>query len=304
MTYCNQEQKMNMPCYFQEGFTPQSGIDTITIWVHPVIINCPDQFHEQGNNNQPINLRFKREKALKTNSPIRTNYLVDIQAEAIDPNNDIRDQVLSILINLTHVGTLYCPQSGRHISDLKSFFYSNFDRLFALDRLDFYFDLMNDDMRLVGEANPDYPNTRYSSGNPSVLKAYFRTERLRQKQHISYEDIENMDYKARIEFSLRRANCDFLNICNLEGSYEYVFLRYLPFLARKWHDYRYQIVEVEERNLSYAHHLRKIITTAGHRIPHYNNNNLLQTPLKPIPYKTAKMNEVDNNFIAQFYGRS
>ena len=293
---------MNFPYYFKEGFTPQSGIDTITVWLHPEIINRFDQFHERGNNNLPVNLRFSREANSKTNIVYRTDFFVDIQAEVINPHCDILDQVLSILVGLAYKGILYYSQLGQHINDLMGFFKFSFDRLFAIDTLDFYFDLRDGDMRLLGNPNPDYPTTRYSPGNPSVLKAYSRTERLRQKRHISYEDIENMEYPNRIEFSLRRANCDFLNAKNLTGTYENVFLRYLPFLARKWHDHRHKVVKVEERNLSYAHHLCQVIAVARQRIPQYND--LLRAPLKPIPYKKAKMNEVDYNFTPQFYGRA
>jgi hypothetical protein len=292
---------MNFPCYFQEGSTPQSGIDTITVWLHPAIINCFNQFHERGNNNQPINLRNKKEIAYKTNTHIRTNCFVDIQAEVIDPYNDIFEQVLSILVGFTHEGILRYPQLDQHINDLKSFFYWNFDRLFSLDALDFYFDLRDGDMRLLGIPNPAYPTTRYSQGYPSVLKAYFRNEKLRQKMHISNDELENIACPNRIEFSLCRDNCQFLNAHNLAGSYENVFLRYLPFLARKWHDYRHQVVEVAERNLPYAHHLRQVIAVASQRIPQYD---LLPTPQKPIPYKTAGKNEVDYNFIAHYYSRS
>ena len=292
---------MNFPFYFQEGFTPQSGIDTISVWLHPAIINRFDQFHEQGNNNQPINLRFSKEFNSKENIAYGINYFVDIQAEAINPDYDILDQVITILVGLTNYEILHYPQLGQHITDLKGFFYCNFDRLFSIDRLDFYFDLRENDMRLLGEPNPACPNTRYSQGYPSVLKAYSRTAKLRQKRHVSYEDIENMDYPNRIEFSLRRSNCDYLNANNLVGSYENVFLRYLPFLSRKWHDYRYQVVEVDVRNLSYAHHLRQVIAVASHRIPQYDL--LLKSPPKPILYKTAKKNEVDYNFIPQFYSR-
>jgi hypothetical protein len=88
---------MNFPCYFQEGSTPQSGIDTITVWLYPNIINRFNQFHERGNNNQPISLRFSKEINSKTNVAYSTNYFVDIQSEAIDPDYNILDQVLTIL---------------------------------------------------------------------------------------------------------------------------------------------------------------------------------------------------------------
>jgi len=293
---------MNYPCYFKEGFTPQSGIDTITIWLHPEIINHPQLFHERGSNNQGINLRYKKEMLHGTEKVIRTNFLVDIQAETINPNDDIFDQVLSILNYLTYSGILHRPRGRSIYDDLKCFFQTNFARLFALDRLDFYFDLRREDMRLLGEPNPDFPNTRYSSLHSSVLKAYLRDEKLRQKRHIAYGEIDNMDYPSRIEFSLCRDNCKYLNAYNLIGTYDYIFLRYLPFLARKWHDHRCKVVEVAERNIDYSHDLRQIITVAGRQIPQYTE--LLETPPKPIPYKNAGRNETDYNFIAEFYGRS
>lgn len=284
--------------YYKETFTPQSGIDTITIWIHPSIISNYCHFHEYGDNNKAINLRYKKEINYRTQKLIRTNFLVDIQAEALDPNNDIYDQILNILCFLAFNGTLHCPQK-RDICDLANFYRINFDRLYALEKLDFYFDLRNDDMQLLGKPHPNYPNTRYSSVNPSVLKAYYRPERLRQKHNISYKDIDNMEYPARIEFSLCRENCKFLNMQNLAGTYENIFLRYLPFLARKWINYRREVVEVKERNIHYNHHLQQIIAVAGQRIPHYNF--LLEAPIKPIPYKAAKKDEIDYNFISDFY---
>jgi hypothetical protein len=289
---------LNYPCTFAEGFTPQSGIDTISIWIHPAIINQRDMFHEYGNNNAKINLRYKPEINHRNGNYIRVNFFFDIQSEAINPNQDIFDQILNIITQMAFDGILCLPNDSYQY-DIKNFFRVNFDHLFALDGLDFYHDLRSDDMVLLGNPNPKYPNTRYSSIYPSVLKAYLRTERLRQKRHTPYEEIDNIDYPARIEFTLRRGNCDYLNIRNLTGTYENVFLQYLPFLARKWLDYKHGVVEVASvRDLSYAHDLRQIIAVAGHRIPHPD---LLKAPLKPIPYKQARKNETDLNWVAGFY---
>jgi hypothetical protein len=274
-----------MPCHLKEGFTPPSGIDTITIWIRPDIITRSDMFHEYGNINQTVNLRFKKQVDPRTKAIYGTDFFIDIQAEAVDPNYDIKEQVVSILSSMAYDGIIHYPQMDNYINSLRDFFYYNFDRFFALQNLDFYFDLRDEDMHLLGESNPAYPNTRYSLHYPPVLKAYNRREKLKQKKHIPYEEIENMDYPARIEFSLCRDNCDYLNMHNLNGSYENVFLQYLPFLARKWRDNRYEVVKVEERNITYDHHLRQVITVAGQRIPHYT---LYSTPLKPIPNKQVK----------------
>ena len=288
---------MNHTVYYKEGATPVSGIDTISIWLHPDIINRPEHFHERGNNNSPVNLRYKKEFAYGFQFPIRTNYLIDIQAEAINPNSDILEQVLSIIIEYTKDNTIH-HHHNVDLYTINNFFHENMDRLFALDALDFYFDLHSEDVRLRGKPNPAYPNTRYSSGNPSILKVYSRLMKLQQKRHVAYMDIDNMEYPTRIEFSLRRENCNYLNLRNLSGTYEYIFLGYLPFLARKWLNYRSEIVEVSSCDIDYAHHLRQIMAVAGRRIPRYD---LLKTPKKPIPNNRIGRKEVDSNFIPGFY---
>ena len=292
---------MNHTVYFKEGATPISGIDTISIWLHPAIINKREKFHERGNNNTPVNLRYKQEIDYRTQKLIRTNFLIDIQAEAINPNYNILEQILSIIMEYVYDNTLCFPHNV-DLYTIYKFFYENIDRLLALDALDFYFDLHSEDVRLLGKPNPSYPNTRYSSGYPSILKVYSRPIKLQQKRHIQNREIENMDYPTRIEFSLRRENCNYLNLRNLSGTYEHIFLRYLNFLARKWLDYRSQIVEVPWHNIHYAHHLRQIMAVAVKRIPQYKD--LLETPKKPIPNKSVRKNEVDYNFIEGYHGRT
>jgi hypothetical protein len=290
--------------YFNEGFTPPSGIDTISIWIHPLIINRLDAFHQRGNNNEPVTLRVKQEKDNRTGNFIRTNCLLDIQAEALDPEQDILRQVLRYLLSMERCGILKqhqnCDDNG-----ILNYFNVDFSELFAIDALDFYFDFFDGDIVLIG-TNPQYPNTRYSSrsiAHPSILKAYGRPERLRQKRHIPYETIRNMNYPKRIEFSLRRGNCNYLHSHNLSGNYHDVFYRYLPFLARKWHDYRHETVDIpDRRNLDYNPCFQQILCMARSRIPQYRN--LLETPRKAIPFKHAKRNETDRNWSAWFYANT
>ena len=290
---------LNFPAYFNEGSTPQAGIDTVQLWIHPLLVNLPHLFHNTGNNNALVNLRYKQEVDYRTGNPIRKKFLVDIQAEMFHPEVDVYETILTILMQLAHDRILHFPQSD-NFYDVGTFFKVNFDRLFALEKLDFYHDFRHGDIVFLGNPNARYPNTRYSTGSfkrPSILKAYSRPERLFQKRHLNHEVITGIKYPLRIEFALCGRNCKYLNILNLRGTYESVFSRYLPFLARKWLNYRHEVVQV--RDLSYAPHLRKIVKTAGQRIPQYNN--LHETPEKPIPYKCFGKKEVDINWVSEFY---
>jgi len=289
---------MYIQLFYNEGFTPQSGIDTIAIWIKPEIIKRHQSFHEKGNNNEYINLRYKRETA--GNLIIRTNYFLEIQAEAINPNRDIYLQILILLQQLTENEVLCIPKDQDNYR-LIVFYHTNFNKLFSLDKLDFYFDLNREDINLIGKPNPNYPNTRYSSCNPSILKAYFRDDRLREKRHISYNDIDNIEHPARIEFSLCRENCDYLNSQNLKGTYDSVFLRYLPFLARRWYEHCDEVVEVAFNKINYAHYLRQIIILAVQQTQKYTN--LMKSPPKPISYKGARRNEENEDILLRYYNQ-
>jgi hypothetical protein len=228
---------------------------------------------------------------------------MDIQAEAIDPSCDIFEQVVQILTKLVDEGTLKNKHKSS-ILNIPGFFRAAFSSLFALDQLDFYFDLELAYMDLAGLSCPLYPNTRYSSDRPcSSLKTYDKRNRLIQKNHLPHELINAIKYPQRIEFSLKRENCDYLNGLNLQGSYQEVFARYLPFLGKKWRKYSHEILNIPDGNLPpYAAHLWHIIVESSQC--HIPNSGLERTPPKPIPYKTARKNEADWNWLVRYFAGS
>jgi hypothetical protein len=88
------------PRYFNEWNVPPSGIDTISIWIHPGLVKKHSLFHEYGNNNESINLRIKRYIDPRTNKILQINYSIDIQAEAINYNDNILGQIFQYILNL------------------------------------------------------------------------------------------------------------------------------------------------------------------------------------------------------------
>jgi hypothetical protein len=260
---------------------PSEGIDTVSIWVNPSIINRFDDFHENGNIREAINCRFKIERDHRTGRFIKKNYFIDIQAEALDPHADILEQILLHLIKFVYEGTLkYFNNTDMPV--IAHFLMENFTSFFTINSLDFYFDLKEGECVLMGNANP-YDATRYSSDYPSSLKVYSKVLRQKHKNHIPHNQIEQMAYQDRIEFHLANGNCGYLDYRNLQGTFEVVFFRYLPQLARKWYARRCEVVQVPNLyKLPYAHHLRQIHDMAftGH-IPQYRE--LMKTPLRPKP---------------------
>jgi hypothetical protein len=280
---------------------PTEGIDTVSIWIHPYLINRPDDFHEKGNIHEVINCRWKDEKINKTGQFIRRSYFIDIQTEALNPNADIFGQILYYLTMLVFEGTLKHLRNADMFTTV-NFFQNNFSSFFAINNVDFYFDFKAEDCVLMGEPNP-YQDTRYSSDYPSSLKVYSKVKRHEHKNHISHKVIKQMEHQNRIEFHLANGNCDFLHYKNLQGTYETVFLRYLPQFARKWFDHSRNVAKVPYLyKLPYAHHLRQVedMALAGH-IPQYRE--LLRTPPRPKPGKHYGKNEVDLDWMPQFMTR-
>ena len=285
--------------YFNEWEVPSYGIDTISIWIHPNLISRFEDFHERGNIHEAINCRRNYEKNQNTGQIIRTNYIIDFQTEAINPDYDILEQIIQILSLFVYDGTLKMKKDTG-MPAINIFFMEAFSSLFSIDRIDFYFDLKDNDIIPSKEPDPGHPNTYYSSDYPSSIKTYSRIEKLKSKNNISYQKIMNIEFNSRIEFHLCRSNCDFLDYRNLQGNFEIIFLRYLPLLAKKLFKHRREILEIPYlHKLPYAHHLRQIhnLTFAGH-IPQYKD--LLKSPTKPIPYKKYKKNETDYNWLSEF----
>lgn len=290
---------LNHNRYFEEHAVPPSGIDTVSVWIHPNLINNFGDFHECGNIHSAVNCRKTDEKDYRTGKTIRQNYHLEIQSEALHPNLDILGQVLHLLVEMVNYGTLKISQNMDR--QKTAFFFSNaFPSLFAIDALDFYFDFKEEDVVLLGRPNPEYPNTLYSQGYPASLKTYSKTIRQMSKNHLPHEDIKSMEYPRRIEFHLERQNCKYLDHRNLRGNFEAVFLNYLPFLARKWFDHHREVFDVPiHKHLPYAHHFRQIVMLAlSGPIPQYRY--LFQSPKKPMPGKHYKQGEADMNWLSEF----
>jgi hypothetical protein len=284
------------PRYFYEWDLPIAGIDTISIWIHPHLIKDHSAFKIRGNANESINLRIKKEKDHIAKKTIRTNYIMDIQAEAINPAWNILYQIYEYIAQLFHSGILYIRNTHKNFN-YHLFIAYNFNQLFSIDFIDFYFDIKEEDAILCGQVNKNYPNTQYTSD--SSIKTYNRANRLKQKNTISHCLIDKMVFSRRIEFHLTWQTCRYLSNNNICGTFDQIFLKYLHFLARKWLRYKKEIIDIPKIISSDYYYLKQIEFVAfANKIPH--NKALEKSPLKPIPYNRKGKDNLGNEWFVEF----
>jgi hypothetical protein len=284
------------PRYFHEWNLPIAGIDTLSIWIHPNLVNKHKAFKIKGNTNESINLRIKKEIDHITHKTIRTNYIMDIQAESINPIGNVLYQIYEYIMQLFRTGILYIRNTNKDF-DLQYFLAYNFNQLFSIDFIDFYFDIKEEDAIIKGKVNKKYPNTQYSLDNS--IKTYDRKIRLKQKNNIPHCVIDKMVFSRRIEFHLSRQTCKYLSYNNINGTFDQIFLRYLHFLARKWLKHKREIIDIPDIITSEYYHLKQVESVAfANKIPH--NKALEKSPLKPIPITIKRKNDADKEWFADF----
>jgi hypothetical protein len=283
--------------YFEETALPPSGIDRISIEIDEHLIADKTAFHCRGNNNQASCLRKKNHNGYGL------AYLFELQAEAINPCYNILEQIIYHLTGLTIRGVL--KNYNHYPSDLINRFYHNYlNKGFYLTCLEFYFDFKAHDMLFSSMAdNPLYETTRYSSDYPgerkSILKAYSRTERLKGKSHQPLTSINSMTYTNRIEFSLKNRNCRYMALENLNGEYDQVLSRFMPFLASRWREHGDYVAQVPNlNNLQYADDFHQIVELSKDR--HIPRAQLMPTPPRLNFHRHYKKNETDNTWGVGF----
>jgi len=276
------------PIYFNECNVPQAGIDTISILINPDIVKKHSLFHEFGNNNSPINLRIKKYIDPITKRTIQTNYFIDIQAEMINYNFNIRSQIVHYILYLFKSEILSINNHDE--SFVIDFVNNNFNLLFALDFIDFYFDIKEEDAVILGEISQQHPNTQYCKDGR--IKTYNRQLRLKQKNNLPHDLINQIPLPRRIEFHLKRRTCPYLDINNLNGDFNVVFRRYLFFLARKWRKYKRYIIDIPNLKESNYYYLKLIENVAfSSTIPH------TKSLLKPEPFKKVKKDKANQCWL-------
>lgn len=210
------------------------GIDKISFLVNPFFVN--------NNYNSPYT-RYDPNKEV-TIRKLGGWVVVEIHAEYFNFTMDIYYQLVNAMIQLINDEILLLPNNLLSYA----FIYNNLDLLiYKLHEIEFFFDFKESDAFIDPKENdPNIPEeekifrdekgTKYSKDrtrkNPhSVICIYDRQNKLlrvnQQKKSLIIKD----PYRKRIEFRLTDKNCKYLNLDNLHGNYNEIFIRFMPYLA-------------------------------------------------------------------------
>jgi hypothetical protein len=153
--------------------------------------------------------------------------------------------------------------------------------------------------------------TYYTNDNrdyrDSIGIIYDKAAKLKKDNRTSYKKIDANPFQIRLEFRLRNDNCAWLNLNNLQGTYENIIKRFRPLLAIKYKKFflgHIQVLGNENKQL------RKIIdeaeTTTRER---YTSTDRKLKQAKPIPEelrspkkiegKAEKMNALGDRFLKE-----
>jgi len=81
-----------------------------------------------------------------------------------------------------------------------------------------------------------------------------------------------MNIEYRIEARLTRDNCPYLDLVNLSGTYEDIFIRFKPLLAVLYYRYLYGCVEVIGKSNTYFQRLMREVQKE--KLKYFNRNRL------------------------------
>jgi len=281
---------IEFPIYFNEFEVPEAGIDTISIYIHPNLINKPSSFHEKGNANEAVSLRKISRKKRFSEETLCTNYIIDIQTEAIDPNANILDQVFGYIILLFKSKILsFCNYPDEVL--IACLLEQNLHPLFILDFIDFYFDIKEEGAILLDKKDRRFPYGQCCDG--CHIKTYNRIDRLKNRDNFNSQLLEQMQFPRRIEFNLTRNTCGFLHFANLDGDFNTVFYNYLNSLGNEWKKSQSSVIDIPNLKESEYHCLKQIdsvaFSPANQQIKYLEN-----IPRERMPNKKARENEADN----------
>jgi hypothetical protein len=124
----------------------------------------------------------------------------------------------------------------------------------------------------------------------SLIKKYDRNKNLRRINQIPRDKINTNPYSQRIEFCLAKYNCPYRTINNINGSYNEIIARYIPYLAIIYHKYLYGNMIVDTREHPFFDMIYKL---AGNNRCRYTGN--LE---KTVPHHAGKSEEKFYQIVA------
>ena len=223
-------------------FYQNEGIDKVAVAINPWFLN---NAYYYGHEMRP---KYISTKVKGYNYPV-----VFIQTEALSMDDNIADQVIFLLLPfLNPLLCLFMKNNENEIELIKRLS----PYLFSVTEMELFFDFKPEEISIVNpegfiqchdEESPDsitYYSTDFKNGNSghyrkSIVDIYNRRDYLMKVNQMSYQKIFSNPYFMRLEFRFVASNFHYLNIANLEGTYEDIARRHMDHMAMFYNRYVY-----------------------------------------------------------------
>lgn len=162
-------------------------------------------------------------------------YYCDIQYEALDMNKNLLSQVAKALYILVKRRLVILPSKCNGREAFYCFYYIEY--IIELAAVDFFFDFSYKNA-IFPNVSSRFDTTYYSSDHKNRKSLWCKYDRNRKFKDDFLRKgggkLTQTDYPMRTELRLRRSNCDYMNLYNLDGNYQSVFSLYEVYIVKSW----------------------------------------------------------------------
>ena len=238
-------------------FKSAEMIDTISFEVFSGFVNTAKWFDKRSAYTG-VSLEIRR-------SEFKCYYYVHIQEEALDPNKNMRAQVKSVIANLYLQRFINIPYLG--VNRFK-YIFCIAGKIIRLSNIDFHFDFRENEVFQLNTGTK-IASTHYSTDHRKNKKShwilYDRRLKLTSQNQLPWDFIQSIPYPKRIEIRLSKSNCEYINLNNLNGNFNQVFMIFSGYIAKSWvkHGSSLAIVNLSENHM-YFNHIQILARTCRH----------------------------------------
>jgi len=230
----------------QKLLRPQNGIDRVTLKLHSEMFCFPfEKFIKKKEHYYFMYLRPDNSLIIKKNY---NEYFLEINQEYFDTKKNYLAQIIFVL-NLLVKNGFTNDKSLITRENLCNYIFRN------ITNLEFYFDFKKEYVQVqkyvMKQETAKVENAFFRYSTTQTTTNTYYSAKMKGKSHICIYDKEEKDkydkisreaiqahpYKTRIEFRLNVNNCNYMNIFNLEGTYNEIFDKYIEYLAVKYNSF-------------------------------------------------------------------
>jgi len=227
----------------------KEGIDKIAVAINPWFLNSEYYYSHDP-----------RPKYISTKVKGYNYPVVFIQNEILSMNDNIADQVIFLLLPFLNPSLCLFKQQGENEIELIK---RLSPILFSVTEMELFFDFKSNELIIINPEgfiqchdkedpdsityySKDYRNTPSGKYRKSIVDIYDRRDYLTKVNQVSYREIFSDPNFMRLEFRFVSSNFHYLNLANLEGTYEDIARRHMDHMAMFYNRYVYGNVNISE----------------------------------------------------------